>query len=438
MSQNIIDEDAHTFRETKLCIKVTNKGMFINGSWSNEKLLNLLKDKLVQRDKIKSLPVYTDGQYDVSFNKSLQFIIHSGIYNECVLLELEGKGMSPHSIMKALKYGLLSLTSEEQKYFQDFETEMKDTWTKKKFDEKLIWNLIVAGLTENQCWNIILCGLVSQDENILYRLLSNGIDVPGILSWPGKSKPVTPTMIRFLKKLGMDEDTLSYVKENGIDDEDEDMLIDLGYNEYKEKEVLEEVLCECNLTILESHSTLLEAQTASDTASGSPSLKSFSSCILNKAAPLSNVSTSTQYHFAACTCYLNLLPKEKDGESLKRNDYLRQNVMVPLSWAISRALRYEPSDPIHYIAQQLLRWKYDNVPQEEVHNAHQFVASVTIIMDQRLMKKRKREEEDAVRRLNEAAMKDIICDVCLERQKLYRIKERCWKCTRVPISAQAK
>lgn len=92
MSQNIIDEDAHTFRETKLCIKVTNKGMFINGSWSNEKLLNLLKDKLVQRDKIKSLPVYTDGQYDVSFNKSLQFIIHSGIYNECVLLELEGKG----------------------------------------------------------------------------------------------------------------------------------------------------------------------------------------------------------------------------------------------------------------------------------------------------------------------------------------------------------
>lgn len=66
----------------------------------------------------------------------------------------------------------------------------------------------------------------------------------------------------------------------------------------------------------------------------------------------------------------------------------RQNVMVPLSWAISRALRYEPSDPIHYIAQQLLRWKYDNVPQEEVHNAHQFVASVTIIMDQRLMVKK--------------------------------------------------
>lgn len=81
-------------------------------------------------------------------------------------------------------------------------------------------------------------------------------------------------------------------------------------------------MCECNLTILESHSTLLEAQIASDTAPY-PSLKSFSSCILNKATPLSNVSTSTQHHFAACTCYLNLLPKEKDDENLKRNDYLR-------------------------------------------------------------------------------------------------------------------
>lgn len=147
--------------------------------------------------------------------------------------------MSLHSIMKAIKYGLLSLTSEELKYFQGFGVEIKDTWTKEKLDEKLIWNLVVTGLTENQCWNIIMCGLVSQDENILYRLLSSGIDVPGILSWSEKSKPVTPTMIRFLKELGMDDDTLCYVKENGIDDESEDMLIDLGYNEYKEKELLQ-------------------------------------------------------------------------------------------------------------------------------------------------------------------------------------------------------
>lgn len=89
-SQNIIDEDA--LCETKLHIKLTNKGMFIYGKWNKEKLLGLLKDKLVQRDKIKSLPVYTNAQYDVLFNKLLNFIIHSGIYNESVLLKLEEKG----------------------------------------------------------------------------------------------------------------------------------------------------------------------------------------------------------------------------------------------------------------------------------------------------------------------------------------------------------
>lgn len=61
--------------------------------------------------------------------------------------------------------------------------------------------------------------------------------------------------------------------------------------------------------------------------------------------------------------------------------------MVPLSWAISRALRYQPSDPKHYIAHQLLRWKYGNVLQEEVHNAQQFVVSATIMMDQKLIVK---------------------------------------------------
>lgn len=142
--------------------------------------------------------------------------------------------MSPHSIIKAIKYGLLSLTTEELKYFQGFGVEMKDTWTKEN-DKKLIWNLIITGLTENQCWNIIMCGLVSQDKNILYRLLSSGIDVPGILNWRGK--PITSTMIRFLKDLGKDEDTLCYVKKSDIDDEVEDMLIDLGYNDYKKKEI---------------------------------------------------------------------------------------------------------------------------------------------------------------------------------------------------------
>lgn len=147
--------------------------------------------------------------------------------------------MSSQNIVKAMKYGLLRLTSEELKYFEDFGTEINsDTWTK-KLDDKLIWNLAATGLTEDQCWTIVTCGLVSQDESILYRLLSSGIDVPGILNWQGKVKPISPTTIRFLRKLGIDEDTCNYVEENGIDDEIEDILIDLGYNEYKKKEALE-------------------------------------------------------------------------------------------------------------------------------------------------------------------------------------------------------
>jgi len=142
--------------------------------------------------------------------------------------------------MKAMKYGLLSLSPEELKYFENFgpKIEDMDIWIK-NLDERLIWNLSVAGLSEEQCWLIVAHGLMSQDKNVLYRLLSSGIDVPRILNWPQQNKSVTPTIICFLKKFGIDEDTLRYVEESGIDDEIEDMLIDLGYNEYKKKEETE-------------------------------------------------------------------------------------------------------------------------------------------------------------------------------------------------------
>ncbi|KYQ59037.1 hypothetical protein ALC60_01872 [Trachymyrmex zeteki] len=336
--QNITGEQA--LCETKLYIKLTNKGMFIYGGWSNDRLLNLLKDKLVRR-------------------------------------------MSSQNIVKAMKYGLLRLTSEELKYFEDFGTEINsDTWTK-KLDDKLIWNLAATGLTEDQCWTIVTCGLVSQDESILYRLLSSGIDVPGILNWQGKVKPISPTTIRFLRKLGIDEDTCNYVEENGIDDEIEDILIDLGYNEYKKKEALEvteEILCDCNLTILESYSTFLERK-ISDISSKTSCSYSLDEMIF------SNIFVaSMQCNPTLCPRHLNLLPKEQASKTLTRNDYLKQNVLVPLSWAISRALRYCSSDPIHYIAYQLLRWKYGNVSQEEVHDFQQVIAS-SMILDQKLMVK---------------------------------------------------
>ncbi|XP_018343663.1 PREDICTED: uncharacterized protein LOC108749438 [Trachymyrmex septentrionalis] len=380
--QNITEEEA--LCETKLYIKLTNKGMFIYGGWSNERLLNLLKNKLVRRNNIKSLSVCTDTQC----NKSLHFIMHRGIYNECILLKLEEKGMSPQSIVKAMKYGLLGLSSEELKYFEDFGAKInEDTWMK-KLDDRFIWNLAATGLTEDQCWTIVTYGLVSQDKSILYRLLSSGIDVPGIINWQGKVKPISSTTIRFLRKLGIDENTCNYVEKNGIDDETEDILIDLGYNEYKKKEALEvteEILCDCNLTILESYSTFLEGKTF-DTKSDNSSK---TSCFCSLDDICSNIFvTSMQCNLTSCPHYLNLLPKEQASKTLTRNDYLKQNVLIPLSWAISRVLRYRPSDPIHYIAYQLLRWKYGNVPQEEIHDFQQIIASSsTILMNQELMVK---------------------------------------------------
>ncbi|KYN19260.1 hypothetical protein ALC57_08437 [Trachymyrmex cornetzi] len=377
--QNITEEEA--LHETKLYIKLTNKGMFIYGGWSNERLLNLLKDKLVR----------------------------------C---------MSPQSIVKAMKYGLLGLTSEELKYFEDFGAKINgDTWIK-KLNDKFIWNLAAAGLTEDQCWTIITCGLVSQDKSILYRLLSSGIDVPGIINWQGKVKPISPTTIRFLRKLGIDEDTCNYVEENGIDDEAEDILIDLGYNEYKKKEALEvteEILCDCNLTILESCSIFLEGKTF-DTIYDNSS-KTSCSCSLDEMIFSNIFVTSMQCNLTSCPRYSNLLLKEQASKTMTKNDYLKQNVLVPLSWAISRAWRYRPSDPIHYIAHQLLRWKYGNVPQEEIHDFQQIIASSMILMDQELMQERKREGENVIRCSNKAVVKDIAYVVCSEQQKLYRIKE---------------
>jgi len=141
--------------------------------------------------------------------------------------------------MKAMKYGLLSLSSEELKFFHSFGVEININTRTKKLDDRLIWNLAATGLTEKQCWTVVLCGLVSQDERILYRLLSSGIDIPGILNWREKTKSASSTIIRFLKKLGMDEGICNHVEKNGIDDEVEDILIYFGYKEYKEKEALE-------------------------------------------------------------------------------------------------------------------------------------------------------------------------------------------------------
>lgn len=59
--------------------------------------------------------------------------------------------------------------------------------------------------------------------------------------------------------------------------------------------------------------------------------------------------------------------------------------MVPLTWALNKTLKYNPTNPIHYIACQLLRWKYDNISSKEKERTIDFVIGSTIKKDLELL-----------------------------------------------------
>lgn len=58
--------------------------------------------------------------------------------------------------------------------------------------------------------------------------------------------------------------------------------------------------------------------------------------------------------------------------------------MVPLTWAMARTLNYNPTNPIHYTAYQLLHWIH-NVSEIEKETLRQSVALDTIKMDHKLI-----------------------------------------------------
>ncbi|XP_043282904.1 uncharacterized protein [Venturia canescens] len=42
-------------------------------------------------------------------------------------------------------------------------------------------------------------------------------------------------------------------------------------------------------------------------------------------------------------------------------EYLGDELVKVLTWAAYRTYKYQPSDPMHYYAHQLLRWRYGDV-----------------------------------------------------------------------------
>ncbi|KAK1123746.1 hypothetical protein K0M31_008441 [Melipona bicolor] len=408
---------------TKLNIVLTSKGLQIYGTWSTEKLLKLLTDRLkqcirAQSDALKNISI------DVANDKRLLISIYSGLYSIRVLKELREKGMPIYNIIKAMKLGLISLSYCELHYFKEFNVEpysleFKEMWTT-KFNDELILNLKSTGLDDMNCWNIIVHGVALQTPNILRHLTLSGIDIPGILNWQSPVNSASSKIIEFLRLIGIEENVVQLVEQYGIDEETEQMLVDLGLNAMEEKfPILEELICECSLTILEPINSCLEITQEI--------------CKTNSRTSSSFTSLPEYYQQCACQCHISAKNKTVYELTAQRNDYLRQNVMVPLSWAMAKTLEYKPSDPIHFMGYKLLQWIFSNVPKTKKDNLQELIALSTIEMDRKLVEKKRLEKEKLIKNLNEEAMKNIPCDICKGYQELYRIKKQCWKCVWKPL-----
>ncbi|XP_046742512.1 uncharacterized protein LOC124409136 [Diprion similis] len=346
-----------------------------------------------------------------------------------------------------MKFGLRHLKPEDLNYFIEFGVSIQALRSHKLWneltDESLATSLRTMGFDEKASRKIILNGMLAQSEMCLMQLMLAGVDVPGILNWQGEKIDVGARMIKFLRNLGIPEDVLQLIVQKGIDEETMEMLKDLGYMETEEEENVgmhEVIICECDLTVLESEISSVNSPHSNTNSFKSLIPKSGSSeadfeagdtCVCSHDINSSTMSNSTSSQQTLVYCKnVHITPKTLTSSELvtERNEYLRRTVVAPLAWAMSRALQYRPSDPNHYIACQLLRWRYGNVSKTEMKTVEDYVIARTIEMDKKLMEQKRKEEEELMAKHNLEALQNIPCSPCWQNQQIHRIKERCWKC----------
>ncbi|XP_033327447.2 uncharacterized protein LOC117221005 [Megalopta genalis] len=118
----------------------------------------------------------------------------------------------------------------------------------------------------------------------------------------------------------------------------------------------------------------------------------------------------------------------------QRNDYLRQNVMVPLAWAMAESLKYNPTDLLHYTAHSLLRWKY-NLNQQKQESVREAIAMATVAMDRKLISEKNEEQEELIKNRYEEALKNTPCRRCKEHLDFIK---GCTECTKVPVKTSGE
>ncbi|XP_076653114.1 uncharacterized protein LOC143359218 [Halictus rubicundus] len=225
--------------------------------------------------------------------------------------------MSIHTIIKAMKLGLISLSSCELSYFKCFNIypymlEFDSMWTC-TYNFELISNLRAVGITEPDCWHIIIHGVGFQSACVLRHLLLSGIDIPGILNWQSPVNQSSEKIILFLKHIGIEQEVIELAEQYGIDEETEQILTDLGL-EQMEEESSHEVICKCSLTVLEPH-TCNSGITQS----------------MNKVSESDSVSTiydKIDYMQHDCQCGHAMETNTVEESTAQRNDYLRSERLM--------------------------------------------------------------------------------------------------------------
>ncbi|KAJ8687636.1 hypothetical protein QAD02_023430 [Eretmocerus hayati] len=324
------------YRDVELSVYLHDEKSDSGKRENEEETWILLKTKIEQ---------LVDGSHENIQESSLELIdiINNGVYSQAVISKLLKNGISKESILKAMKFGLGNLSPADMRYFHIFGVS-SDVLNEdfNRVDKELTKKLVHLGKSHEECMKIIIQGLINQSDCQLFQLSLNGFAVFKILNWQGPLICASNQVLNFLHVLGFNQAILSKIINKGINEEILGLLKTLGYCESMQgSSTTQEVLCDLNIRTKTPESCSCSFRDLEDT-------QTEIECCKDSSMPCGS----------------------QEFEKLDKKDFLRQNLMAPLTWALSRTLKYNPSNPTYYLACQLVRWRHylDPLQKNEVLN----------------------------------------------------------------------